>query len=118
MNVYGILTGLAIMALLAGWGSWETGKVDKLQGQMDSLKASYATAADKARLDAQQKEAAALDALNRNSAQAIADANAKAIQSQTALKAYQLKLAEASKAQDWGHKCSAVVIPQDLLPQQ
>ena len=115
-TVYAALASLAIMACLAGWGSWESGKVDKLQGQMDSLKAAYSTAAEKARNDAQIQEAKDLAALKSNSSQAISQAQSGQQQAQNQLKVYQAKLAAAATEKDLGHRCAGVQIPGDLIP--
>lgn len=117
MNAYGILAALAIMACLAGWGSWEARKVDKLQGQMDSLKASYATTAANAKLDAQAQEAKDLDILHAQQVKALAESESKTQQAQSQLQDY-LQKGKANKGTDIGHACFNTPIPADLLPGQ
>ena len=115
MNVYGFFGGLALLAITASTAVYERGEAAKWEGKYDSLQASYQTAAVAAVTHAKAMEASDLADLNRQSAQALKQAQIQTETAQSQLQAYLAK-GKQSKQMDMGHACFNVQIPADELP--
>lgn len=116
MNSYGLIGGLALLAITAGYGVWERGTAEHWHSQYVSLQASYQTVAISAKADALKQEIQDKVVIQEQSNKAIQQAQSQAQQAQNQLADYKAKLKADARMKDPGHVCSGVVIPQDLLP--
>lgn len=116
MNSYGLIGGLALLAITAGYGVWERGTAEHWKAQYISLQASYSQAAISAKADALKQETQDKAVIQEQSNKAIQQAQSQAQQAQNQLKSYQAKLAAAAMVKDLGHRCAGVEIPKDLIP--
>lgn len=106
------------MAGLGSWGTYEDGRADKIQGQLDSLKASYSIAAQQAKDDAAATEAKDLASLKSQSSQALQQATYARNQAQLATATYNQKLAQLASTNptDLPHRCASIPIAPELIP--
>ncbi len=117
MNPWAILAALALYGGTFTYAVWERADAIKARADLTTLEASYQTAAVAAVTHAKAMEASDLADLNRQSSQALRQAQAQTATAQSQLQAYLAK-GKQSKQTDLGHQCFNVAIPADLLPGQ
>ena len=116
MNYLAGILGIALMGAVTTAAIFRGNAAD-YKAQLISLKASYASAADKARSDAQAQEAKDTAALKLQSSQAISQAQSGEQQAKNQLAIYLQKGNAASKGKvDMAHACFSIQVPSELLP--
>ena len=117
MNPWAILAALALYGGTFTYAVWERADAIKARADISTLEASYATKAAAAVTHAKAMEAADLADLNRQSAQALRQAQTQTATAQSQLQAYLAK-GKQSKQTDMGHAWFYVAVPVDELPGQ